>query len=162
MDISEAHLHTSDIPIQNLPDSDKKNILALAQVTNPLETGSSVRTIDLTGSSVRTIDPTQHGVPDLPTVMLYTELRKMTCTGKKEHNPNELIQGVLKRKSNYFKCRNIISKILQWHPAHKEKSLSELQELSENKIFEEFQKEANIYVKNFRGSMFYTFQQDGI
>ena len=99
-------------------------------------------------------------MPDLPTVMLYTELRKMTCTGKKEHN--EQIQGILKRKSNYFKCRNIITRILQWHPAHKEKSLSELQELSEIKIFEEFQKEANIYVKNLRGSMFYTFQQDGI
>ena len=63
---------------------------------------------------------------------------------------------------NHYKCRNIITRILQWHPAHKDKNLSELQELSENKIFEEFQSEANIYVESFCGSMFYTFRQDNI
>ena len=135
MNINEEHLHTSDVPVPNLPDSDKKNILALAQVTKPLE------------------------VPDLPIIMLYAELRKKTCAEKKEHSPNVLIQGVLKRKSSYFKCKNVISKILQWHPAHKGRNLNELQE---NKIFEEFQSEAETYVKNFRGSMFYTFRQNNI
>ena len=138
MDINEENLQTSDIPVPNLPDSDKRNILALAQVTKPLE------------------------VPDLPTIMLYAELRKRTCAEKKEHSPNVQIQGVLKRKSSYFKCRNVISKILQWHPAHKGRNLNELQELSENKIFEEFQSEAETYVKNFRGSMFYTFRRNNI
>ena len=52
--------------------------------------------------------------------------------------------------------------ILQWHPKFKGKSLSEIKELSENKIFQEFQSEASVYVQNFRGSMFYTFQEDGI
>ena len=45
---------------------------------------------------------------------------------------------------------------------YKGKNLNELQELSENKIFKEFQSEAETYVKNFRGSMFNTFRLDNI
>ena len=138
MEISEEQLQTSEIPIQNLPDSDRKNILALAQVTTPLD------------------------VPELPIIMLYAELRKKVCAEKKEHRPNELIQGILARKSNYFISRNVISKVLSYHPEHKAKSLAELQELSELKIFSEFQSEAETYVNNFRGSMFYTFRENNI
>jgi hypothetical protein len=94
--------------------------------------------------------------------MLYSELRRKSCTGYKEYKANELIQGILKRNSNYFRIKNIISRILQWHPAHKEKSLSDLSHLAENKIFQEYQKEASTYIKNFRGNMFYTFQQENI
>ena len=62
----------------------------------------------------------------------------------------------------YCRCKNIISRILQCHPAYKEKSLSELSHLTENKIFQEFQQEASVYIKNFRGNMFQTFKQDNI
>jgi hypothetical protein len=81
--------------------------------------------------------------------MLYSELRRKSCTGYTEYKANELIQGVLKRKSNYFRAKNIISRILQCHPAHKDKSLSELSHLAENKIYKEYQQEANVYIKNF-------------
>ena len=37
-----------------------------------------------------------------------------------------------------------------------------MKELRRKKIFQEFQNEANVYVQNFRGSMFYTLKQDGI
>ena len=155
MNINEEKLHTTEIPVPCLPDSDKKNILALAQVTNPLETGSLKRQ-DMPDIS------TQQTLPDLPTVMLYTELRRKLCIGQKKHNPNKVSQRTLQRNSNDFKCRNIFMRILQWHPKHRGKSLDEIKKISENKIFQEFQSEASVYVQNFRGSMFYTFQEDGI
>ena len=70
MVISEECLQTNYIPIPSLPDSDKKNILANFVVTPGA--GSHASTVQ----RVSTSPVTQGGVPDLVTVMLYSELRR--------------------------------------------------------------------------------------
>ena len=130
MNRNEEKLLTTEIPVPCLPDSDKKNILALAQVTKYQEVTP--------GHMAQTDISTQQALPDLPTVMLYSELRRKLCTVQKKHTQNEVIQKVLQRNSNYFKCKNNIMRILQWHPKHRKKSLDEIEKISENKIFQEF------------------------
>ena len=63
MNINEEKLHTTEIPVPHLPDSDKKNILAMAQVTNLFETGSLD---DKKCQGVPDVS-TQQTIPDLPT-----------------------------------------------------------------------------------------------
>ena len=80
MVISEKCLQTNNIPVPSLPDSDKKNILANV-------------------AAVQSLQPSKPRV-DMTTLMLYSELRRKSCTGYTEHKANELIQGILKRNSN--------------------------------------------------------------
>ena len=86
--------------------------------------------------------------------MLYSELRKQACVENRDHRTNDEIDFILQRSSSYFRCRNILARIMQLK--RRNKSMLELQNEAENKIFEEFQQQADYYVKNFRGNGFYT------
>ena len=61
MVISEKCLQTNNIPVPSLPDSDKKNILANV-------------------AAVQSLQPSNPRI-DLTTLMLYSELRRKSCTG---------------------------------------------------------------------------------
>ena len=82
--------------------------------------------------------------------MLYSELRKQACVENRDHRTNDEIDFILQRSSSYFRCRNILARIIQLK--RRNKSMLELQNEAENKIFEEFQQQADNYVKNFRGT----------
>jgi hypothetical protein len=87
----------------------------------------------------------QETFPNLVTVMLYSELRKQVCLGNSGHKTNDEIDFILQCSSSYFRCRNILARIIQLK--QRNKSMLELQNEAENKIFEEFPQQADSYVK---------------
>ena len=86
----------------------------------------------------------QETLPDLAAVMFYNESQirhKKVCVKNSETVKNYEIDFILQRSSSYFRCRNILARIIQLK--QRNKSMLELQNEAENKIFEEFQQQAD-------------------
>ena len=99
MAINDKWLEINSIPIPSLPDSDKKNILSNVSVVPSSNQGSVVPAA---------CSQNVGSAPDLATVMLYSELRRRSCTRYTEYKANELIQGILKRKSNILEPKILL------------------------------------------------------
>jgi hypothetical protein len=114
----------------------------------------------------RTADsPERSAQPDLAALMFFNEMQieKKKVNKKKTVNQSplhDILFGILKRQSNYFKAINVLARIMQLKRRHT--NMKELQRLAERQFFAAFQQEGVEYIQNFRGNGFYTLKKEDI
>jgi hypothetical protein len=73
---------------------------------------------------------------------------------------HDILLGILKRQSNYFKAINVLSRI--YALKRRNTNMKELKRLAEKQFFAAFQQEGEEYIQNFRGNGFYTLKKEDI
>ena len=138
MELTEDFKEMTELPLQVLPDCDKKQVL-MANKTQILSED-----------------------PDLAIIMLYNELK--ASAGSKcqdQSNPmHDILSNILQRCSSYQKSKNVVARIIQFKKRNL--NMAQLQEEAELKLFSCFQENASAYIHNFRGSGFYTVKRGDI